>query len=103
MSEELSGLGLLDYPSLIHEYDPVGHRFGETDLVRHAEHRHAVRRKATHDIEHFADHLRIQRSGRLVEQHNTRLHGKGAGNGDALLLPTRKLIRKRCFGATFQE
>ena len=46
-----------------------------------------------HDGEHFADHLRVERACRLVEQQRFRLHGQGAGDGYALLLAAGELGR----------
>ncbi len=58
----------------------------ETHLVRDDEHRHALRRELAHDGQHLAPQLGIERGGRLVEQHDLRLHGERACDGDALLL-----------------
>jgi hypothetical protein len=44
-----------------------------------------------HDVEHLLDHLGIEGRGRLVEQHDLRLHAQRAGDGDALLLTAREL------------
>ena len=41
---------------------------------------------ALHHFEHFADEFGIERRGRLVEQHQPRLHRQRARDGDALLL-----------------
>ena len=38
--------------------------------------------------------LGVQRSGRFIGQHHLRVVDQGAGNGDALLLTTRKLARQ---------
>ncbi len=50
-------------------------RFGEVD----------------HHVEDLLDHLRVQRRGRLVEEHHLGLHREGAGDGDALLLAAGEL------------
>ncbi len=78
---------------LVHEHDHVGDGAGKTHLVRHAHHRHAFLGQLDHHIEHFLDHLRVERRGRLVEQHDFGLHAQGAGDRDALLLPAGKLPR----------
>ena len=39
-----------------------------------------------HDLEHLVDHLGVKSAGGLVKEHGTRVHGKGAGDGYALLL-----------------
>jgi hypothetical protein len=46
-----------------------------------------------HDVEHLADHLRVERRRRLVEEHDLGLHGQGAGDRHALLLPAGQLGR----------
>src|SRR5205085_11201589 len=47
--------------------------------------------KLDHDIEDLLDHLRVERRGRLVEQHDLRLHAQRARDSDALLLTAGKL------------
>ena len=39
-----------------------------------------------HQLQDLADHFGVQRGGRLIEEDDVRVHGQGAGNGDALLL-----------------
>ena len=52
-----------------------------------------ARAHVAHDGEHRADELRIERRGRLVEQHDLRLERERAGDRDALLLAARELGR----------
>ena len=59
--------------------------------MRGHDHGHAAVREVTDNREHFADKLGVEGGGRLVEEHDLGVHGKGAGNGDALLLPAGKL------------
>ncbi len=59
--------------------------------MSHTEHGHAVLGQADHGVEHFLDHFRVQRRGRLVEQHDLRLHAQRPGNRHTLLLATREL------------
>ena len=47
-----------------------------------------------HDVEHLVDHLRVERRGRLVEQHADRVHRQRARDGDALLLAAGELAGK---------
>src|SRR6059036_1925420 len=68
--EEVLGRRLLDHLSLVHEYDAVGDAAGEPHFVRDTHHRHAVPGERGHDVEHLVDHLRVERGGRLVEQHD---------------------------------
>ena len=49
--------------------------------------------EADHDVEDLVDHLRVERRGRLVEEHHLRVHGQRAGDGDALLLAAGELGR----------
>src|SRR4051794_22720233 len=72
--EELVGGGLLDELAVCHEYDTVGGVPREAHLVGHHDHRHAVAGEAGHHLEHLADHLRVERARRLVEQHGLGLH-----------------------------
>ena len=46
-----------------------------------------------HHVQHLFDHLRVERRGRLVKEHDLGLHGQGAGDGHALLLPAGELAR----------
>src|SRR5262249_11690577 len=54
---------------------------------------HAVLGERAHDGEYLPDELGVERRGRLVEEHDPRLHGERAGDGDALLLAARELAR----------
>ena len=49
--------------------------------------------EVAHHRQHFADQLGVERRGRLVEQHQLRLHRQRAGDGDALLLAAGELDR----------
>jgi hypothetical protein len=61
--------------------------------VRHHQHRHVLFGQLAHRAQHFAGEFGVERRGRLVEEHDVRLHGQRAGNRDALLLPARKARR----------
>src|SRR3954463_10158877 len=91
LAEELLRRRLFDDLAAVHEHHRVGHAPGEAHLVRHADHGHALAREVLHDFQHLVDHLRIERRGRLVEEHDLRPHGERAGDGDALLLSAGKL------------
>ena len=65
----------------------------EAHLVRDDDHRHAVAGELLHHLEHLADHLRVERARRLVEEHQRRLHGQRARDRDALLLAAGELAR----------
>jgi hypothetical protein len=59
--------------------------------MRRHDHRHAVLCQPPHGVQHLADHLRVERRGWLVEQHQLRLHGQRPGDGNALLLAAGEL------------
>ena len=61
--------------------------------MRHAHHGDALLGHLDHHIEHFFDHLGVQRRGRLVEQHDFRRQAQSAGNGHPLLLAAAQLQR----------
>ena len=86
MVEEIGGGALFDDRALGHEDDAVGDLAREAHLMRDDDHRHAVFRKVAHQIEHLADHLGVERGGRLVEEHDLGRHGERAHDGDTLLL-----------------
>ena len=50
-------------------------------------------RQFLHNLQHFADHLRIKGARRLVKKHHVRLHRQSADNRNALLLAAGKLSR----------
>ena len=79
--------------TLVHEHDALAHIAGEGHLMRHDEHGHALVRKVLHDGEHLADHFRVKRACRLVEQKHLGVHGKCTCNGDTLLLAAGELTR----------
>ena len=89
--KELVGRVFLNDFAFVHENHAVGHGFGETHFVGHAQHGHALLREFHHHIQHFLDHFRIQRRGRLVKQHDARVHAQTARDGDALLLAAGEL------------
>ena len=82
---------LLDDLAEVHEDHPVGDRFGEAHFVGHAEHGYALLGQFDHDIEHFLDHLGIKGRGRLVEQHDRRIHAQRPRDRHPLLLTAGKL------------
>jgi hypothetical protein len=90
--EDLPRRTLLDDHALVEEDHPIRDRPRESHLVGDADHRHAgVSGQRLHDIEHLADHLRIEGRRRLVEEHDLRVHGESACDRDALLLAARQL------------
>ena len=75
----------LDQPVV--EIDDVARDLArELHLVGDEDHGAAFARQVGDHLQHLADQLRIERRGRLVEQHDPRLDGERAGDGAALLL-----------------
>src|SRR5262245_11325297 len=93
LTEEDVRLVYFDELAGIHQHHPVCDLAGKPHLVAHHHHGHAVEREADHGIEHLLDHFRIERGGRLVEQHDLRLHAQRSRNRDPLLLPAGELGR----------
>ncbi len=85
-------LAVLHDDAAVDEDDPVGCLTGKAHLVGHHQHGHALLRQRLHDAQHLAHHFRVQRGGRLVEEHDLRLQGQRTGDGDALLLAAGELI-----------
>src|SRR6478735_4259627 len=92
--EELLRRRILDDFAVGHEQHTVPGLARETHLVGHHDHRHALPGQGRHDVEHLVDHLRVERAGRLVEQHHLRSHGQRPGDRHPLLLPTGQLRRQ---------
>jgi hypothetical protein len=61
--------------------------------VRDDDHRHALLGELAHHFQHLADHLGVERAGRLVEQHDGGAHRERARDRHALLLAARELRR----------
>ena len=78
-----------------HKDDVRGNVARERHFVRYNDHRETVSGERAHNIEHLADHLRIERARRLVEEQHFRLHRKRAGDRHALLLSAGELRRAR--------
>src|SRR5215467_3760196 len=91
IGKELLRGPLLDDLATVHENDAVGHRAGKAHLVGDAQHGHAALGELDHGIEHLLHHLRIERRGRLVEQHDMGVHAQRPSDGDPLLLSPRQL------------
>src|SRR6266540_896159 len=91
MAEE--SLWPVDFDDLagIHQHHPVRDLAGKSHLVAHHHHGHAVEREADHGIEHLLDHFRVERRGRLVEQHDLRLHAQRPRYRHPLLLAAGEL------------
>ena len=92
-AEDLLRRAFLDDQPVVHEDDAVGGVAREAHLVADHQHGHAAGLELAHHGEHRADQLRIERRGRLVEQHHGRLERERARDRDALLLAAGELGR----------
>ena len=79
--------------AVVHEENAVSDASGEIHFVSDDNHGHAVFCECSHDIKHLADHFRVESAGRLVKEDCLRMHCKGAGDRDALLLSAGELSR----------
>ena len=100
MLEDIRRAALLDELAVSHEQNAVADLAGEAHLVRDDDHRHAVVRQLLHDLQNLADHLRVERARRLVEEHDLRLHHERADDGHALLLSAGQLRGVRISAVT---
>src|SRR5665647_3133203 len=91
VEEDLTRRALLDEVAVVHVHDPVGHFAAEAHLVADDDHRHAARGEVLKVMKDLADELRVQSARGFIEEHEDRVHGHGAGDGDALLLAAREL------------
>ena len=87
----LRRLVLLDL-AVIDEDDAVGHLTGEAHFVGDHQHGDAGVGKLLHQFQNLAHHFGVEGAGGLVEQDHVRIHGKGTGNGNALLLAAGKAL-----------
>ena len=88
MLENLLRCSLLDDLTIGHEDHAVTHLTGEAHLMGDADHRHALMRELLHNLEHLADHLRVERTRRFIEEHHLRVHAECTYDRDTLLLTT---------------
>ena len=95
VSKKPRGPGLDDH-ALVHEHVEVADLAREVELVRDDDHRHPRLGELAHDAEHLADELRVERRGRLVEEHHLGVEAERARDRDPLLLPARELRRDSC-------
>src|SRR5450759_1357486 len=85
------GVTLLDDHTAVHEDYAIGDFAGEAHLMGHHDHGRALSGQLAHHGENLPDELGVKSRGGLVEEHQLRLHGHGASDGDSLLLATREL------------
>ncbi|EGE59243.1 6-pyruvoyl-tetrahydropterin synthase [Rhizobium etli CNPAF512] len=93
VSEDILRAAFFVDPALMHEDDAAADVAGKLHLMRDHQERHSLGGKLAHHRQNFGDQFRIERRGNLVAEKCGRPHGERAGNGDALLLAARELIR----------
>ena len=82
---------LLQQLAVGHEKHTAAHFPGEAHLMGDHHHGHALVSKLLHNIQYLAHHFGVQRGGRLVEQHDLRLHSQRPDDGHTLLLTAGEL------------
>ena len=87
----LRRLVLLDL-AVVDEDDAVGHLAGEAHFVGDHQHGDAGVGQLLHQFQNLAHHFGVEGAGGLVEQDHVRVHGKGTGNGNTLLLAAGKAL-----------
>ena len=90
--KQFPGCALLHQIAIVHEDDPAGHLFCESHLMGHDYHGHAFVGQNPDQVQDLSDHLWIQRGGRFIKKHDSRIHGQGADDGDPLLLTAGKSL-----------
>jgi len=60
--------------------------------VRDDDHRDAVAGEVGDDLQHLADHLGVERGGRLIEEQHIGLHRQRPHDGDTLLLDAKNCV-----------
>src|SRR5262245_6138711 len=91
--EHLGGRAILKNLAIAQHHDPIRRLARETHLVRYQDERQAVALQIFQYAQHLMLQFGIERAGDLVAQQTARLHGQGAGDGNALFLPARELPR----------
>src|SRR6266446_5743362 len=94
MLEDRGRRPFFDDGPLVHEHHAVGGVAGKAHLVADHDHGHPALAQGAHDREHRAHQLRIERAGRLVEQHDPRLERDRPRDGHPLLLTAGELARR---------
>ena len=88
--EDVGGRAVLSDFSAVHKEHAVSHFAGEAHFVGYDDHCHAVVREVFDEVQYLAYHFGVERRGRLVEEHDLRLHGKRADDGNPLFLSARE-------------
>jgi hypothetical protein len=85
-NEDPIGWAFLDDLSAVQEQYAIRHLSREMQFVRNHDHGHAFAGECAHDVQDFANQLRIQGRRHLVEEHHFGLHRQRARDRGTLLL-----------------
>ncbi len=92
--EQDLGRALLHHPALVEHQDLVADQVDHRQVVADEQVGHAQAvLQVLHQVEHLGLHRHVQRADRLVGHDQLGLGDQGAGDGDALALAARKLMR----------
>ena len=83
----------LDHDAVFHEDSAGRDVAGKAHLVGDDQHGHALLCQLPHDGQHLAGQFRVEGAGGLIEIDDLGAGGKSAGDGHALLLTARQLMR----------
>jgi len=86
VSEELLRLRFFENLAFVDEDHAVCNFLGKAHFMSYDYHGHAFSCQCLHEIENFADHFRVESGCGLVEEDYVGIHGKGADDGNSLLL-----------------
>jgi hypothetical protein len=78
--QDLVGWPVLSDRSAVHEQDVVGDVAGESDLVRHDDHRAAVFAELPHDREHLAEVMLFDEVTSALDPELSRAQAKGSAH-----------------------
>src|SRR5262245_56184077 len=85
IAEDLGRWPVFLDPAGVKEDDFRRYLARKAHFVGHDQHCPAFLGQLADDAQYLADQFGVKRRGRLVEQHDLRLHGQGAGDGRPLL------------------
>ena len=91
MLEKLRWWGGFEDLAAVNKHHPIGNLTRELHLMRHHNHGDPAVGEGFHDLQHFADHLRVQRRRGFIEQNDLRRGGEGEGDSYPLLLTAGEL------------
>ena len=93
VGHHLARVALVLDQALVQEEELVRRLAGEAHLVGHDQHRPPLGGEGAHHPQHLVDELRVERAGRLVEEHHLGVHRQRPRDRHPLLLPAGELAR----------